>query len=98
MTSNAHNLSQLAMSPMKSAGGVINLPNTDSRVHNQQIQQVARQSKNSSALGMIGGSIVTNQGPGNGNGAQSQNLERSGGSQVEGQNNQHNPFNRQANS
>lgn len=32
---------------------------------------------------MIGGSIVTNQGPGNnnGNGAQSQHLERSGGSQ-----------------
>jgi hypothetical protein len=60
MTSNAHNLSQLAMSPMKSAGGVINLPNTESRVQNQQLQQVARQSKNSSALGMIGGSIVTN--------------------------------------
>lgn len=45
---------------------------------------------------MIGGSIVTNQQPGNGNGAQSQHLERSGGSQgVDGQNQQNNnPFNR----
>jgi hypothetical protein len=61
MNSNAHNLSQLAMSPMKSAGGVINLPQgQQNQAQNQNMQQVARQSKNSSALGMIGGSIVTN--------------------------------------
>ena len=47
MGSNAHNLSQLAMSPMKSTGGVITLPSGSGGQaqvvqNNQNLQQVAR--------------------------------------------------------